>query len=87
MKYSNCGKVHWVWLPDGLGSKGYNALGAMECFLINLSLIYRTHDWHIDEMERFSYRFCGEKNFMPPPGQGIIEVDDDYFNELYNFDK
>jgi hypothetical protein len=87
MKYSSCGKATWIWTPDPLGSRGYNVLGAMECSLINLSLIHRTYDWNIDEMERFSYRFCGEKNFMPVSNQGIIEIDDDYFNELYNLDK
>lgn len=77
MKYSSIGKTKWVWTPDSLGSDGYNVLGALECSLINLSLIENVRDWHIDEMERFSYRFCGEKNLLPSPNaDGIIEIDD-----------
>ena len=78
MKYSSIGKSKWVWTPDPLGSQGYNTLGAMECTLINLCLIDRVRDWHIDEMERFSYKFCGDANFMPSPnGDGFIDADDD----------
>lgn len=78
MKYSSVGKAKWVWTPDPLGSYGYNVLGALECSLINLSLIENVRDWHIDEMERFSYRFCGDINFLPSPNaDGIIEIDDD----------
>ena len=87
MKYSSRGVATWIWTPDPCGSTGYNVLGAMECSLINLNLINLTYDWHIDEMERFSYRFCGEKNFMPDSSKGFIEIDDNYFDELFNFNK
>lgn len=81
MKYSSLGRKRWIWTHDDLGSNGYNTLGALECTLINLTLIGNVRDWDIDEMERFSYKFCGEKNFMPSPNSnGLIEVDESYIH-------
>lgn len=78
MKYSSVGKKKWTWTPDALGSDGYNILGALECSLINLSLIQNVSDWHIDEMERFSYKYCGDNNLLPSPNkEGFINVPDD----------
>lgn len=77
MLKSKLSKSRWVWRPDPLGSPAYNILGGLECVLFNTGLIKRLSDWDIDEMERFSYKFCNEYNLLPPPSNyGLIELDD-----------
>jgi len=48
----------WRWAPDEQGTFTFNVLGALECTLCNLGLIYPLHNsWEVDDMERFSFKF------------------------------
>lgn len=85
IKYSNFGKTTWKWNFDPIGSVGYNVLGALECTLINIELVQTISDWSMDEMERFSYRFCNNVNLLKPSNRaGFMEIQDDEFDDFLN---
>lgn len=88
MHRSRLSKSKWVWTPDPLGSPAYNILGGLECVLFNTGLIETLSDWSIDEMERFSYKFCNEHNLMPEPNEnGFIELNDAYSARFIKINK
>jgi hypothetical protein len=85
IKYSNFGKTTWKWNFDLMGSVGYNVLGALECTLINIDLVQTVSDWSMDEMERFSYRFCNNANLLKTSSRvGFMEVSDNEFDDFLN---
>jgi hypothetical protein len=85
MKYSAIKKSRWEWTYDDLGSESYNVLGALECALINLSFLTRSSQcWTMDEMERYSYRFTNQTNYLKPSSiPGFLEPVDEAKNDIY----
>lgn len=83
--YSKLGKTIWKWDFDPIGSTGYNILGALECTLININLVETISDWSMDEMERFSYRFCNDTNMLKTSSRvGFMEIPDDKLKDFFN---
>ena len=85
IKYSSLGKTTWKWNFDSIGSVGYNVLGALECTLININLVETISDWSMDEMERFSYRFCNDTNILNVSSRvGFMEIPDDQLDDFFS---